>query len=381
MTFFNSFFLGGFECADHINRSGERVNLLKETGHDIRVDEDYRNLVAMGIRTVREGICWSIVEPQPYVYDFSTIAPMLDAAARYGIQQVWDLCHFGYPDGIYPTHPHFCDRFVGLCEAFALFHKRRTTDRLYVVPINEISFLSWHSGDVRGTVPFATNSGFDMKYHLCKAAIRGIRKLKEVNPSCIVVLVEPLVWMHAADVTDTATVATLNEPQFQAMDILLGRMCPELGGSQALADLLGFNYYWNCQWREGGGPLDWPETLAGERIALGRLLELAGNRYRKPMFLSETGHFGSGREEWILEITEEVASLMGKGIDFYGICIYPVTDRPDWDALDRYSQCGIWDLDAHKNRIPHLSYMQTIAGCQAQIAGLNYSAGISFVGT
>jgi len=36
MDLFTTFFMGGYECADHINRSGERINLLKETQHDIR---------------------------------------------------------------------------------------------------------------------------------------------------------------------------------------------------------------------------------------------------------------------------------------------------------------------------------------------------------
>src|SRR5690606_13851533 len=111
---------------------------------------------------------------------------------KYGIQQIWDLVHFGYPDDLSPTHPLFCKRFEQLCQAFATFYKENSKQKLFVVPINEISFLSWHSGDVRGTVPFATNSGWDIKYHLCKAAILGIKMLKKTDPNCTVILVEPL---------------------------------------------------------------------------------------------------------------------------------------------------------------------------------------------
>lgn len=69
--------MGGFECADHINRSGVRINLQRENQHDKRVYEDYVALKEIGISVVREGICWSEVEIRPYVYDFSRLIPFL----------------------------------------------------------------------------------------------------------------------------------------------------------------------------------------------------------------------------------------------------------------------------------------------------------------
>ena len=361
MELFNTFLIGGYECADHINRSGERINLLKETQHDIRVVEDYEALAAIGIKTVREGICWSSVEVAPGVFDFSEALNRMQAAEKFGIQQIWDLIHFGYPDGIYPTHPLFCKRFVELCEAFALFYKKNTKEPLFVVPINEISFLSWHSGDVRGTVPFAVNSGWDIKYHLCKAAILGIKMLKSVDPECRIILVEPLVKIHASE--PQPDVHELNKNQFQAMDIIGGRMCPELGGSEEFLDILGFNYYWNCQWKANGEPLDWPDPQH-KRLPFSTLLQTAYERYKKPVFISETGHFGSGRVEWLEEITSECLLAKKNGVDLRGLCIYPVTDRPDWDDLTKYCQCGIWDLDENGNRIPHQEYIDAVIKSQ-----------------
>lgn len=372
METFQTFFIGGYECADHINRSGERVNLLQETQHDIRAEEDYEMLAAIGIKTVREGICWSAVEKTAGVYDFSEVRSRIMAAEKHGIQQIWDLIHFGYPDGIYPTHPLFCERFVRLCEAFALFYKAMAAGRLLVVPINEISFLSWHSGEVRGTVPFAVNSGWDIKYHLCKAAILGIQKLKDIAPDCTVILVEPLVKIHCGPDGNDTGLAQQNLNQFQAMDIIAGRICPELGGREEYLDLLGFNYYWNCQWYFESEPLQWPETES-KRTPLSELLSIAYSRYHKPIFLSETGHFGCGRLEWLLEITAECLTAQKKGVDLRGICIYPVTDRPDWDDLGSYCNCGIWDLDALGNRIPHPEYIDGIIQAQTLFSGSSAS--------
>ena len=361
MKLFNTFLMGGFECADHINRSGERINLLKETQHDIRVGEDYEKLASIGIMTVREGICWSTVETAPGFFNFSEVLYRILAAEKYGIQQIWDLIHFGYPDGIYPTHPLFCNRFVQLCEAFTLFYREHSQRPLYVVPINEISFLAWHSGDVRGTVPFAVNNGWDIKYHLCKAAILGIKMLKNIDPDSRIIMVEPLVKIHASELQNDVHEA--NENQFQAMDIIAGRICPELGGSENLLEILGFNYYWNCQWKVNGEPLDWPD-IQQTRMPFSELLQVAYDRYKKPLFISETGHFGTGRVKWLEEIVDECILAKKNGVDLNGICIYPVTDRPDWDDLSSYSQCGIWDLDETSNRIPHQQYIDGILKAQ-----------------
>jgi len=369
MEIFNTFFMGGFECADHINRSGERINLLKETQHDTRCYEDYEALLSIGIRTVREGICWSSVEKISGNYDFSEVLHRMKAAEKLGIQQIWDLIHFGYPDDLSPTHPLFYLRFEKLCKAFASFYKENSKQKLFVVPINEISFLSWHSGDVRGTVPFAVNSGWDIKYHLCKAAITGIKMLKKTDPSCTVILVEPLVKIHAMEIDDN--VYELNEPQFQAMDIIAGRICPELGGSEELLEILGFNYYWNCQWKGNGESLNWPDYQQ-MRVPFSEVLQTAYERYKKPIILTETGHFGDRRVEWLEEITAECVLAKINGVDLHGICIYPVTDRPDWDDLTSYSKCGIWDLDESFNRVPHQEYIAALINAQKSFKRKKY---------
>ena len=147
--------------------------------------------------------------------------------------------------------------------------------------------------------------------------------------------------------------------QFQAMDIIAGRMCPELGGREEFLDILGFNYYWSSQWEHAVGTLPWPEYLP-MRSTVASLLEMAYQRYQKPLFLSETGHFGCGRAEWIEEITQECVTAINNGVELLGACIYPVTDRPDWDNLTSYSDCGIYDLDQDKNRIPHLPSINAI---------------------
>src|SRR5688500_5700305 len=164
MKLFKTFFIGGYECADIVNNRGNRVHLLSQTHHDTRIEEDYRLLSEAGIHTVREGICWTTVEKKPHEYDFTEVKQRIEAAQRWGIQQLWDICHFGYPDGLMPGHPQFADRLAAACKAFTLLFRAHTDDPLVITPVNEISFMSWLGGEARGTVPFAINSGFDKKY-------------------------------------------------------------------------------------------------------------------------------------------------------------------------------------------------------------------------
>lgn len=356
---FSSYFIGGFECADHLNRSGERVNLLKNTEHDIRAEEDYRLLLDIGITTVREGVCWSEVEIDKNVFDFSEVLNRMKIAEKLGIQIIWDMIHFGYPDDLFPTHPKFCERFVNLCTSFVQFYKANSDQRLLIIPINEISFLSWFSGDVRGTVPYLERCGFDIKYHLCKAAILGIKAIKIEDPSATILLVEPLIKVHNNGLLSEEELFKVNQYQFEAVAMISGRLCPELGGNENLLDVFGLNYYWNCQWEEGGETVYWPDPLQ-KRFSLNQMLYDVYSSYGKPIFLSETGHFGVGRVDWIEEISGECALASSNGVPFWGICIYPVTDRPDWDNLESYSNCGIFDLDPENNRIPEESYVASI---------------------
>lgn len=355
----NSFMMGGYECADHINRMGIRINLQKLTQHDIRVDEDYKRLKKLGILVVREGICWSEVEKEPFVYDFSRLIAFYEAAEKYGIQIIWDLCHFGYPDDLCPTHPQFTIRFAALAEEFCMFHRAYSNEQLWVVPINEISFLAWHSGDMRGTVPFAVNSGWDIKYHLCKAMIYSIQKIKNILPNAIVLAVEPIIKVHPLDPNYDAIANEKNEHQYQALDIILGRMCPELGGRENLIDVLGLNYYFNNQWLETGQILPWPE-FERKRNPFSELLMEVAQRYDFPLIITETGNYGENKSRWMIEVFKECEKAILQGVDLRGICIYPVIDRPDWDDLISYCQCGIWDISPLGERISNQEFMEVI---------------------
>ncbi len=348
---FASFWMGGYECTDQLNTYGDRVDFLYVTAHLDKLREDYASLGQFGIQTVREGLRWSQVEHRPYVYDFQTLGIMLEAGRDCGIQQVWDICHFGYPDDLTPLHPHFTRRFVALCRAFADYHATHKPDEtLIVTPINEVSFMSWLGGDVAGTSPYCQHNGWEVKYALMRAYIAGIRALREVDPGIRILTTEPLVnVVPAFDATaeQVAEAAHHHELQYQSLDILCGRICPELGGSPDCLDILGFNFYYNNQWELSTNQrLDWIDLVMDPRWRpLDDLLREAHYRYDRPVVLSETSHPGIDRPIWIERMGEECSRAIEQGVPLWGICQYPVIDRPNWDNLNDWHFAGLWDID------------------------------------
>ncbi|MET4075196.1 amine oxidase [Hymenobacter sp. UYCo722] len=374
---FRSFWWGGYECTDQLNAFGHRVDFLPLTGHLQLIDEDYAAQQPFRIGTVREGIRWAMIEKTPYQYDFSTVKMMLDAGQRHGMQQVWDLCHFGYPDDLTPLHPLFARRFAALCRAFVDFYRsQRPDDVLIVTPINEVSFISWLGGDARGTSPYCHGQGWDVKYGLMRAYIEGAHALREADPSIRFLSTEPLVHIVPplrATPHERRRAAEAHRNQFQATDILSGRLCPELGGHESLLDIVGFNYYYDNQWQNGTpNKLGWNDNVPDPRwVPLSQLLRAAYQRYHRPFALTETSHPGVDRPTWLRMVAEECAAVLREGLPLQGVCLYPLIDRPDWDHLDQWHQSGLWDADLGQpgpGRVLHQPSAEALLRAQALVS-------------
>ena len=374
---FQSFWWGGYECTDQLNCFGHRVDFLPLTGHLQLLDEDYDDLKQFQMGTVREGIRWAFVEKRPYQYDWSTVKTMLDAGRRHNVQQVWDLCHFGYPDDLTPLHPLFARRFAALCRAFVRFYRAERPDEVLIVtPINEVSFMSWLGGDARGTVPYCVGQGWEVKYGLMRAYIEGVAALREADPGIRILTTEPLVNIVAPPQPiprHRREARRAHLQQFQAVDILGGRMCPELGGREEYLDILGFNYYYDNQWDfPFHRYLGWNDPVMDPRWApLRTLLAQAHRRYRRPMVITETSHPGEDRPIWWRKIGEECAAARQAGLPLWGVCAYPLIDRPDWDHLHDWHHAGVWDAELRPDGQPparHLDPPTAAALRQAQAA-------------
>ncbi len=366
--------MAGYECADHLNCFGNRIDMLKLTGHDNNIEDDYKLLHEVGIRTVREGIRWSVVERIKNLYDWSYVSHAIHTARQQNIEQIWDLCHFGYPDDLSPLHPHFCGRFTTLCHEFAKLWKSESDDILFCVPINEVSFISWLGGDVKGTAPYCNKLGFEIKYELIRAYIQGIYAIKEILPDAKIIASEPLINVVPCfdDPHQNRWAADVQEQQFQVLEMLSGNMCPELGGNPELPDIIGLNYYPDNQWQVDSRRLNWEYPRDERWVPLSELLINISQRYDKPFFLSETSHTNELRGEWLREVTSECIIAMDAGVNFKGVCLYPVIDRPDWDDLIHHRTAGLWDLSLepanYYKRMLCREYKNALSSVQFEVA-------------
>ncbi|MGI4862531.1 MAG: hypothetical protein ACRYFZ_01315 [Janthinobacterium lividum] len=377
-TPFQSFWWGGYECTDQLNAFGNRVDFLPLTGHLQMLDQDYTDLQPFNVKTVREGIRWAHIEKTPYHYDWSTVKTMLDAGQRHGIQQVWDMCHFGFPDDLTPLHPMFARRFAALCRAFVNFYRaERPEGVLIVTPINEVSFLSWAGGEVRATSPYAVRLGWEVKYALMRAYIEGTVALREADPSIRILTTEPLVSIvppHDPTHAQKREAKQHHEWQYQATDILAGRVSPELGGRPEFLDIMGFNYYYDNQWDVSTGRrLGWNDPQPDSRWRnLRELLKEAHRRYNRPIAITETSHPGIDRPLWLKMMGRECAAALQQGVPLLGVCLYPIIDRPDWDFLDNWHHSGMWDAalrpDGPPHRILHQPSAEALLAAQATVA-------------
>jgi beta-glucosidase/6-phospho-beta-glucosidase/beta-galactosidase len=127
--------------------------------------------------------------------------------------------------------------------------------------------------------------------------------------------------------------------------MLSGVVKPELGGHPRYLDIIGVNYYHANQWEYPNDRLRWEHTPRDERwIPFSVLVADVHRRYRRPMFVAETGHFGIGRAAWAREIAAQVMLARASGIPLEGICFYPIIDRTDWEDSNHWHNCGLWDL-------------------------------------
>ena len=199
MTLFESFFIGGFECATHYARHGRRLDRLAATQHDRYAVKDYERLQEFGILTVREGIRWHRIESRPGVYEFGPVLERIRAAREMGMQVIWDLLHFGYPDGLYLFSPVFVGRFAAFAREFMRVLTSESDAVPFVTPINEISFLAYQGGEVGSINPFTVDRGSELKSQLVRATIEGMEAMWEVAPGTRFVLVDPIFNAVAED--------------------------------------------------------------------------------------------------------------------------------------------------------------------------------------
>ncbi|MFL6353162.1 MAG: hypothetical protein ACJ74Z_15125 [Bryobacteraceae bacterium] len=367
---FRSFIQAGFECSTHKLGTGRRLDLLASTQHDRLAREDYRRLHALGIRTVRVGARWHLIEQHPGRYNFDSLAIILDAAAETDTEVLLDLLHFGWPDHVDIFGPRFVSEFASFTWALTQFLKRRGERCNVFAPVNEISFLSWAGGDKGAIHPCAIGRGSDLKHILIRAEIASSNVLLDELPTCRLISPEPVIHIvgNPAIEGDALEAEAYSRAQFQAWDMLCGKLAPELGGAPHYLDVIGLNFYEQNEWVHNSKIL---RRTDPRYRPFHQLIQDVWTRYRRPMFISETGTEDGRRAEWFNYVCDEVRTALKSGIPVQGICLYPILNHPGWDN-DRHCHNGLFDYpDASGDRNIYWPLAQAILAQQPKLPAWN----------
>jgi hypothetical protein len=143
--------------------------------------------------------------------------------------------------------------------------------------------------------------------------------------------------------------------------MISGRLAPELGGKPEFLDIIGTNFYDRNEWVHNSEPIlpDHPKYRPFHQI-----LREVWDRYRRPMFVSETGTEDEARSSWFKYVANEVLIARRQGVPVHGICLYPILNHPGWED-ERHCHNGLFDYaDPEGNRVAFQPLLDEIVDFQ-----------------
>jgi beta-glucosidase len=336
-------------------RAGERV--LDEyalTHHYIYWRADLDRAAALGVNSMRYGIPWYKIEPQPGLFDWDWLDQVLEYAAAKNIAIIADLMHYGTPlwlenQFLNHSYPQRVARYAG---EFARRYRHLLS---HYTPLNE-SLVTMDFCGRRGVWPPYLR-GEDGAVKILSAVARGIvltvQAIREADPKAVIVGVDAAgeVVTDCPELAEEATRRTALT--YISTDLITGRVGQdhllldwlvqngmadnELAwyASQAVdIDVIGVNYYpemsvFGLNKFKGGTKT---EKLWAGAAGMERAVTAFALRYGKPVAITETSTNNTveGRGKWLRESLAAIPRLRQAGIPLVGYTWWPLFDLVDW---------------------------------------------------
>jgi hypothetical protein len=203
--------------------------------------------------------------------------------------------------------------------------------------------------------PFEAARGVELKAQLVRAAIEAIEAIRVVLPHARIFQPEPVIRIVRSEKEPKtwARVVSDNLLQYQAWDMLTGRVWPSLGGKPEYLDVIGVNFYSDNQFMPDGTVIDRDDV---QYTPFSEMLLDVWRRYKRPMFVSETGSEGDARAPWLRYVARECIHAMEAGCELHGLTLFPIVNHPGW-VDDRHCQNGLFDYadeTGHRDADPAL---------------------------
>ena len=343
----------GFECSSFPQVGMDELAL---TQHDRFWGSDIVRALEAGCRTIRYGIRWQVVNPQPQVWDWSSVDGPMELMRHLGIEPVVDLFHFGVPAwmGTGVMTSIFPDLQAELCAAFA----RRYPWVRWYTPTNEPYIMSQFGGETGAWYPY--EHGLDNFVIALRNVARGLCEgwaaIREVRDDARLMISDTCEYWHALDGAVQQRADLMNERRFLMHELYGGRVgddhplrgwLVEHGMAQddlywfqengAPLDVIGLDHYPHSEHELSTGPrgelVDRPRPL-DRQLGPAELCRQYFARLNRPMLFAETGAPGDDATKiaWLDRLVGEVREVREEGIPLIGITWWGLIDQVDWGS-------------------------------------------------
>jgi beta-glucosidase/6-phospho-beta-glucosidase/beta-galactosidase len=356
--------------------TGRTLDEYALTRHYELWEEDLARAAGLGISAIRYGIPWHRVHPAPGRFDFAFADAALDRLLELGVTPIVDLVHYGTPRWLESAflHPDFAAHMAEYAHALATRFRGRVR---WYTPLNEPRIAAWYAGRIGWWPPYLRGwRGFvRVLLAICNGIAATARALRAADPEIVLAHVDATDLYETAEPPLEAEVARRQEIVFLALDLLAGRVVPDhplhgwlvaRGASPAVLesfaaqpvplDVVGINLYPMFTWKRlsrASGQLRARMPYARATL-LERLADLYFERYRRPIFVTETAALGSVRRRraWLDDSVEAVRRLRARGVPVIGYTWWPMFALVAWGyrqgtrSLERHLlPMGLFELD------------------------------------
>lgn len=364
--------------------TGRTLDEYELTGHYERWSEDIGLISQLGLKCARYGLPWHRINPAKGHWDFEWADRAIERMLELGIQPIIDLVHYGLPGWIEGA---FLNRdFAEYMAEYAGRVAQRFKGRVHAyTPLNEPRITAWYCGRIGWWPPFKRSwRGFvEVMHGVCRGIVRTVETLKEVDPLILPVHVDATDRYRASVPELNAEAEFRQEIVFLALDLISGRIAEGhklhawlfRNGLDASAPgwfrdhaielpLIGINLYPmftdKLLVRDAGGRFRIKMPYAGAEL-VSDLSRMYWERYRVPLFVSETASVGSvrRRRDWLQTSVEASWRTRRSGIPLVGYTWWPLFALVTWAYRQGVNpppyylkQMGLWDLDPKMERVP-----------------------------
>jgi beta-glucosidase len=306
-------------------------------------DKDLEALKKIGVTHYRFSIEWARVEPQPGVFNEEAIrgyATMTRKLKQAGIEPVVCLWHFTFPSWLYDKknpgqsnwlHPlarshwqKYVERMVRATAPYTKFYAPQNEPNGQII-----------TAYIVGVWPPGMDLAFGHYKKAIDASVEMFRDaastVKRIKPSAKVLSVDALPWWKRGWLDPGGVIYnTMIHGNFDHLDRIYD-----------VCDIIGFNYYYS----QRAGPLSILAdpyrrghnfTMMGWRIdpnALYKQIRVVGDRYGKPMMITENGIATPNDSQRVWYMRNHIAAIgraVRDGYDVGGYFVWSLADNYEW---------------------------------------------------